>query len=49
MTIRDRFHRVGIAGLLLALWMPAAADAGFDDTGWTAMLYGARMSSETGW
>jgi hypothetical protein len=50
MTIRDRFHRVGIALLLLLTpWNPASADIVADDTGWTGMLYGARMSSETGW
>ena len=35
--------------VLLLLSAPAAADTGSDDAGWTAVLYGARMSSETGW
>ena len=35
--------------LLLALSTPAAAEKDADDMGWTALLYGARMSSETGW
>jgi hypothetical protein len=49
MTFRRPFRHVRIALALLALSAPVAAETDADDPGWTAMLYGARMSSETGW